>query len=546
MKNLKIFTIFSFLSLTHFTFSQKINLEFNDGSHQLFDNYKDLLFKIDDSIKVLKKNGFTLAEVSKFKRIDSLNYKVKIKKYSQFEFIKLAPYEGNLSENINKILDEYSLKDRSIPLNSLNEIIIKLSDFFSGEGFPFVEIKIRYLNTKDVKTIFGNLEIILNEAREIDEYIIKGYEKFPKKFVEKILGFRIGEKLDIKKLKNSSNYINTLQFVRQTKEPEILFTKDSTFVYLYYEKLKQNNFDGLLNLSRGESDNKVSVDGYLKLLLLNSLNYGETIKVNYNSVDEGLTTLKTNLKLPYVFNSNFSIESHLNITQNDSIFTNSNFLFKAGLDKTKISNYLGCNIENSTSEFSNNIYKNFKSVQVFYEFNYQLFNSDQNNSDKIFSISAKFFLGYKKQLNNRSAKNNFDIDIFKKTKIFERSSLFSKIRYEKLDSRNLVNNELIRFGGAESIRGFIDESIAANEYFLFRNDVNFMLNKSFSFVGIMDYAYYVNEIFNSMKNIYSLGFGFKLLNDKNLISINYASGSDFNQNFNFKNARLSINFVTFF
>ena len=546
MKNLVIFTIFLFISLTHFTFSQKINLEFDNGSRQLFDNYKDLLFKIDDSIKVLKKNGFALAEVKEFKRIDSLNYKVKIKKYSQFEFIKLAPYEGNFSENVNKLLDEYLLKDRTIPLNSLNEIIIKLSDFFSGEGFPFVEIKIRYSNIIDAKIILGNLEIISNEAREIDDYIVKGYEKFPKKFVEKFLGIRIGEKLDIKKLKNSSKHINNLQFVRQTREPEILFTKDSTFVYLYYEKLKQNNFDGLLTLSRDESDSKVNVDGYLKLLLLNSLNYGETIKVDYNSVDEGLTTLKTNLKLPYVFNSNFSIESHLNIIQNDSIFTNSNFLFKAGLDKTKISNYLGCNIENSTSEFSNNIYKNFKSVQGFYQFNYQLFNSDQNNSDKIFSISAKFFLGYKKQLNNRSTKNNFDIDIFKKTKIFERSSLFSKIRYEKLDSRNLVNNELIRFGGAESIRGFIDESITANEYFLFRNDVNFMLNKSFSFVGIMDYAYYVNEIFNSMKNIYSLGFGFTLLNDKNLISLNYASGSDFNQKFNFKNARLSINFVTFF
>tara|TARA_Y100000991_G_scaffold141617_1_gene106843 strand:+ start:218 stop:1858 length:1641 start_codon:yes stop_codon:yes gene_type:complete len=546
MKNLLIFIISLFFSSTYFTFSQKINLEFDNGNRQLFDNYKDLLFRVDDSIKVLKKNGFALAEVKEFNRIDSLNYKVKIKKYSQFEFVKLAPYEGNFLESVNKLLDKYLIKDKKIPLNSLNEIITKLSDFFSSMGFPFVEINITYSKIIDSKTISGNLEIIPNEVRKIDGYIVKGYEKFPVKFIERLLEFRIGDKLDVKKLKNLSSYINSLQFVRQMKDPEILFTKDSTFVYLYYEKLKQNNFDGLITVSSGELDNKVSLNGYLKLFLLNSLNYGETIKIDYNSVNNGLKILKTNFKIPLVFNSDFSIESHLHITQNDSTFTNSNFLFKTGLGKRKIGNYLGFSLENSTSEFSNNIYENFKSVQIFYELYYQLFSPDNFDNNKTFSISAKFFLGQKKQLNNKSKKNNFDIDIFKKTKIFQRTSLMSNIKYEKLVSQNLVNNEMIRFGGAESIRGFIDESITANEYFLSRNDVNFMLNKSFSLIGIFDYAYYENEIFNTLSNIYSLGIGFKLLNEKNLISLNYASGSDFNQKLNFKNARLSINFISFF
>ena len=546
MRNLIIFIILLSLLSTCFTFSQKINLEFDNGNRQLFDNYKDLLFKIDDSIKVLKKNGFAFAEVNEFNRIDSLTYKVKIKKYSKFEFIKLAPYDGNFLESVNKLLDKHLDKDKKIPLSSLDEITTKLSDFFSSKGFPFVEIKITYSKIIDSKSILGNIEIISNEARKIDGYIVKGYEKFPKKFVERFLEFKIGEKLDVKKLKSSSNSINSLQFVRQTRKPEILFTKDSTYIYLYYEKLKQNNFDGLLTLSSGESDNKLTINGYLKLLLLNSLNYGETIKVDYNSMDESLKTLKTNLKLPFVFNSDFSIESQLNITQNDSIYTNTNFLFKAGLEKIKISNYLGFNTENSTSEISNYAYENFKSVQFFYELYYQLFKSNNYESDKIFSISAKFFLGHKKQLDNRYTKNNFDIDIFKKTKLSLKTSLFSTIKYEKLISQNLVNNELIRFGGAESIRGFIDQSISANEYFLSRNDVKFMLNNSFSLIGIIDYAYYVNDIFNSTKNIYSLGIGFNLLNDKNLISLNYASGSDFNQKLNFKNARLSINFVTFF
>ena len=546
MKNLVIFTIFVILLSTYYTFSQKINLKYDNGNHELFDNYKDLLYRLDDSLKILKNDGFVLAEVDEFNKIDSLSYSVKIKKYSQFELIKLDPYEGYFAESVNKILGKYFQNDKKIKLNSLNGLLKNISDFFSSQGFPFAEINITYSKIINSKTILGKLKIKSNEVRKIDSYIFKGYEKFPKKFTEKFLRIKIGEKLDIKKLKNSSNYINSLQFVRQIKEPEILFTKDSTFIYFYYEKLKQNNFDGLLTLSRNESNNQISIDGYLKLFLLNSLNYGESIKIDYNSIDESFKILKTNFKLPFIFNSDLSIESSLNITQKDSLYNSSNFLFKGGLERRKISNYLGLNLENSTSEFSNNIYANFKSFQIFYELNYQLFNNDKNALNKIFSISAKFSLGHKKQLGNRSTKNNFDIEIFKKTNLFQRTSLVSTIRYESLVSENIVNNEMIRFGGAESIRGFIDESITTNEYFLSRNNINFMINKNFSLLGIIDYANYKNEIINRMKNIYSLGFGFKLLNKDNLISLNYASGSDFNQKFSFKNARLNINFVSFF
>ena len=126
---------------------------------------------------------------------------MKIKKNSQFEFIKLAAYEGDFLESVNKILDKYLLNDRKIPMNSLNKLLINLSDFFSSEGFPFVEINITYSEVKDSKTIEGSLKIISNEPRKIDGYIVKGYEKFPKKFIDKFLGVKIEKNLILKNLK---------------------------------------------------------------------------------------------------------------------------------------------------------------------------------------------------------------------------------------------------------------------------------------------------------------------------------------------------------
>ena len=547
IKNLTYFTLYIVIAFPCDSFSQKTSLKYeNEENHKLFNNYKDLLFKIDDSIKVLKKNGFILAKVSELKKIDSLQYSIKINKNSKFEFIKLEKYEQYFLDDVNKKLEKYFVGDRKIKLSLLDELVNDLLDLFSTQGYPFAEISVSYSNIIDSKTISGNIEIDKNQFRKIDGYVFKGYEKFPKKFVENFLEIKIGENLDVKKLENSSNFVNSLKFVKQTRVPEILFTKDSTMIYFYLEKLKKNSFDGLLSLSNNESDNKLSLNGYLKFYLLNSFGSGESIKVDYKSVNEGYKLLKTNLEIPYIFNSNFTIQSELNLTQRDSLYNSSNFLFKTGLAKKKINNYLGVEFVKSTIEFSNNNFENFKSFQIFYEFNYQLYDQKKDFSNSIFSISAKLSLGKKKQLNETFQKNYFNIDIFKKTNITARSSILSNLKFEKLNSDNLVNNELLRFGGAESIRGFIDESIATNKYFLLRNNLKFFLNKNFSLLSIFDYANYSNNIIKETNNIYSLGFGFEFLRNTNLISLNYSKGVDFNQKFNFQNARLSINFVSFF
>ena len=56
MKNLTYFILLVALTFSYDSFSQKISLKYeNEENHELFDSYKDLLFKIDDSIKALKK-----------------------------------------------------------------------------------------------------------------------------------------------------------------------------------------------------------------------------------------------------------------------------------------------------------------------------------------------------------------------------------------------------------------------------------------------------------------------------------------------------------
>ena len=75
-------------------------------------------------------------------------------------------------------------------MNSLNGLLINLSEFFYNKGFPFVEINITYTEIEDSKTMVGSLQKLLQMSmqKSIDGYVLEGYEKFPKKFIDKFLG----------------------------------------------------------------------------------------------------------------------------------------------------------------------------------------------------------------------------------------------------------------------------------------------------------------------------------------------------------------------
>ena len=67
------------------------------------------------------------------------------------------------------------------------------------------------------------------------------------------------------------------------KDPEILFTRDSTILYLYIQKIKKNTFDGFLGFNSDDQSGKVKIQGYAKINLINTFNNGENIKIDFIS-----------------------------------------------------------------------------------------------------------------------------------------------------------------------------------------------------------------------------------------------------------------------
>src|SRR5690606_36676920 len=138
------------------------------------------------------------------------------------------------------------------------------------------------------------------KKRIINDIVIKGYEKFPSSYVKHYLKIKRNQIFDLPEIKSKTEHLNDLRFANQIKSPEVLFSKDSTTLYMYVEKAKSNSFDGFLGFGTNEDTNQLQFDGYLNLNPTNNLNYGDSFTLLYKSDEYDQKTFQTNLTLPYL------------------------------------------------------------------------------------------------------------------------------------------------------------------------------------------------------------------------------------------------------
>ncbi|MDP5081303.1 MAG: hypothetical protein NWP87_01515, partial [Winogradskyella sp.] len=198
---------------------------------------------------------------------------------------------------------------------------------------------------------------------------------------------KIGQRFNLARIKEKTSELNDLRFANQIKDPEVLFTKDSTILYMYIEKSKSNAFDGFLGFGTNEDTNKIEFDGYLNLSLTNNLNYGETLKLLYKSDENDQQTFDGNVTMPYLFGSPLGLELNLNIFRKDSTFVtakqsakllyqfNANHLIGVGLSSVNSSNLLDTEISavndfNSNHYFANYIYTKRQNYDFLFPVNF--------------------------------------------------------------------------------------------------------------------------------------------------------------------------------
>lgn len=262
---------------------------------------------------------------------------------------------------------------------------------------------------------------------------------------------------------------------------------------MYLEKRKSNTFDGFVGFSNNEN-NKLVFNGYLDLKLENTLQVGEQFSLYWKSDGNNQKTFKTGIELPYLFKSPIGLKAQIHIFKQDSTYQNT----KTEIDLGYFMDYnTRIYLRYQSTESSDIQNTNNKTISD-YTNSYVTSNLEYSKFDYIHSTfpeksSLSITMGIGKRTTNDLAvtsgtSTQFHINLQAMHNFYLNNKNYININYYNyfLKSDTYIVNELFRFGGINSIRGFTENSLQANFMAAIISEYRYIVSPDLYLHSIMD------------------------------------------------------------
>lgn len=554
---MRIYLLLFFLFFSVFLTAQNFFLKIEGNSineNQIIDslNYskkhksiKSILEEQKEFESKLFKKGYFSHKFIQQKKVNDSSFVFKYKLNNPIETIIID--SKKLTEKEKEIL---SINTDSILIrtNEIEEWMNLKILVLEKKGFALAKIQLINQHLQN-NIIYCDLKLNLNTKRQVNDLVILGYDKFPKNVKHNWLKKLKNRIFNQELINEVTNDINNYPFVSQIRQPEILFTTDSTKIYTYLEKTKPNKFDGFIGFANDEKNTKLTFNGYIDLNLINILNSGEKFNLYWRNDGNQQTSFNLGTEIPYWFKTPFGAKANLKIFKQDSTFQNTQLNLDVGYYfsyNKKL--YLGYQSINSVDIQSVNSISLNDFSSTFYTLNFDYVK--RNNTDFLFpeKTNLYFKIGTGNRTITAQNTNQFFGELIIGHNLYLNNKNVISIKNQSyyLESENYVINELYRFGGINSIRGFRENTLQANFFSGLMAEYRYLLTPSLYVHSITDYGYFQDKTTNLQGSLLGLGFGFGMLTQNGLFQLVYANGSTDDQAIKLSNSIVQISFKTNF
>lgn len=529
----------------------------------------DLIIQATDSssIEVLKSISYNKVHISKesaLREVDSISNKLSTIGYinnqyeiSQKETFIICMFSLNKKIDLIRIfypenaiekdfLNQISIKCENnyfdIPLNWTEDTLEKIVTHFENSGHTFTNISLSKIS-QDKNILTAHLNLSISKKRTINNVIIKGYPEFPKKYLKHYLNINPNTTFNLNSLNELNDLINTIPFVQQIKKPEVLFTKDSTTLYLYLKKKSTSNFDGIIGFSNEDSGN-LKFNGYLDLQLNNILNKGESFGINWENSQKDNSSLKLNLGSTYIFKSKLAFHGRFSIFRQDSTYVNIKSEIELGylLNRNNSINMIGTREKSELSSNSSetNSINDFTKNMLGVSYQFHILDKPIYINRYKFIANGSYFIGNRKADGIKTEQNNIQFYLAYTARFNSRNSILLKTSTKLMNAPTPLLNELFRIGGINSIRGFNENSILTPKYNVTNIEYHYTVNFKSYIYSITDFAILTDINTNKTTQLYGLGLGYYLNTKHTILNMSYALGKSYNTPFDFNNSKIHI------
>lgn len=538
---------------------EKYELKFNDA--RLKKKFSKFI-AIDTSIalsanKSIRSLGSSLTESGFF--LYSVKHNTTLKqvlvdagdRFNEIEIRNLQDTELSIFKKKNK--------SASFSPNELSLFLAHKISLFANQGFPFVNVSLDSVEIENLK-IRAVLKLSKGRYFSLKKIHLRGDSSISNKTIQGIIDYGIDEVYAEKKIAEIDRKIKQISFLSTIKPSEIMYTSEGFELFLYLKSTRVSYVRGALGLQPNAVSQKMALTGELNLKLENSLKKGELLKFNWRSIKPQTQRMNLKFNYPYLFQSLFGIESQLLLYKRDSTFLDLNselnvsYSLKNGFRIKAHYRFMSSSILSggaTSSEFSS--LNSYRTNSYGLSINRQVLDNLVNPS-KGRVLNAKMYVGQRTLLGDSSdavtEKNTTYSGHFfyrEYVSIFPRHVLLLGLLFDFYTSPTIFENELYRFGGLNTLRGFDEEQLFASTKAQLTFEYRFLLDENSNVFLFYDQCFYENTSLNYY-NDHPLGFGggISFGSKIGVFSITYALGREFSNPIDFRSSKIHFGYTAYF
>ena len=539
------------------SFSQQSEITEVNTKERYFKSEKEVVEYVNDSKNKLVRKGFVLANVDSLVW-DSLSVTAHLYQGPKFEKIKIKVQEQD-KFIIRKMprLNERFLQNTNFNPAEVERILVESLDYLQNNGFPFAKVKLEMEEIQQNES-YAVLRIDRGPEVKITKIHIKGEAEVSEKFLTNLIAIKVDDFYDQSRLNKISTRLKQVLFLEEIKPHELLFTTEGVEVFLYLKSSPVSLVNGVIGLQPNSVTGKSVFTGDVRLKLQNVLKRGELFDLNWRSLQPETQDLKLKLNYPFLFNTPFGIAGSFDLYKRDSTFltTIGTFgiqYFLRGGSYIKIF-YEGEN-SNILSGGANSTLGNLSSVSNN-QYGLGIF---RRQLDYLPNPSRGFYLEIDGLIGSRSSRlPNADTSTTSTT-YSARLNLEWFLPLAKRHVIRLANatrayyapevftNELNRFGGLTTQRGFDEEELFASTRSTFTVEYRFLVDRNSHAFLFYDQSFYENNAQQYyFDKPFGVGAGFSFGTNIGVFSISYGIGKQFDNPMLLREGKVHFGYVSFF